>query len=278
MDNAMMDASKAKYGERFRIYNHYTGADRRLDVKTLCDMFNDIAELHTYQQNCNVDKLNEQGMTWMLRRIHLFTPSMPRWEERVIVESWNPKIEGLLVPRVYKVSREVEDQGMYTHSPNSKVEAMGLLHAFAITDWMIINLESRRPERPFPQMYEMTGLYEESLPFTPSLFSRAESKTGIVLTGEPLHQKVFQARYSDIDFNHHVTQSVYIRWMMETHPAEFLQGHHLKELEVIYAHEIKPESEIRVEVQQEADDRFAYRIVSMDGSVLHAWGRCVWEA
>ena len=58
----------------------------------------------------------------------------------------------------------------------------------------------------------------------------------------------------------------------------FLQTHRLRELEVLYAHEIKPESEIRVEVRQETDSRYAYRIASMDGTVSHAWGRCVWEA
>lgn len=273
-----MDVGKAKYGERFRIYNHYTGADRRLEVKTLCDMFNDIAELHTYQQDCNVDTLNKKGLTWMLRRMHLFIPCMPRWEDKVIVESWNPKMEGLLVPRIYKVSQVSEEQDLYTHSSNSTEVAQGRLHAFAITDWMIINLESRRPERPFPQMYEITGLHDEPLPFTPSLFSRAEGKTGIALTGEPLYQKVFQTRYADIDFNHHVTQSVYIQWMQETHPMTFLQTYRLRELEILYAHEIKPESEIRVEVRQETADRYAYRIASLNGEVSHAWGRCVWES
>ncbi|MDE7101925.1 MAG: hypothetical protein K2O37_03945, partial [Bacteroidales bacterium] len=190
----------------------------------------------------------------------------------------NPKMEGLLVPRIYKVSGVSEEQDLYTHSPNSTEVARGRLYAFAITDWMIINLKSRRPERPFPQMYEITGLHDEPLPFTPSLFSRAEGKTGIALTGEPLWQKVFQTRYADIDFNQHVTQSVYIQWMQETHPMTFLQTHRLRELEILYAHEIKPESEIRVEVRQETDDRYAYRIASLDGTVSHAWGRCVWES
>ena len=58
----------------------------------------------------------------------------------------------------------------------------------------------------------------------------------------------------------------------------FLQTHRLRELEILYAHEIKPESEIRVEVRQETADRYAYRIASLNGEVSHAWGRCVWEA
>ena len=50
-----------KYGEPVRIYNHYTDKKHRLKIKTLCDLFNDMAELHTYRQGVNADILNQQG-------------------------------------------------------------------------------------------------------------------------------------------------------------------------------------------------------------------------
>ena len=34
-----------KYAEKVKIYNHYTNYKGRLFVKTLCDLFNDAAEV-----------------------------------------------------------------------------------------------------------------------------------------------------------------------------------------------------------------------------------------
>ena len=36
-----------KYAEKVKIYNHYTNYKGRLFVKTLCDLFNDAAEVQT---------------------------------------------------------------------------------------------------------------------------------------------------------------------------------------------------------------------------------------
>ena len=38
-----------KYVEKVKIFNHYTNYKGRLFVKTLCDLFNDVAEVQTEQ-------------------------------------------------------------------------------------------------------------------------------------------------------------------------------------------------------------------------------------
>ena len=52
-----------KYAEKVKIYNHYTNYKGRLFVKTLCDLFNDAAEVHTELYKVDVYTLNEQGFT-----------------------------------------------------------------------------------------------------------------------------------------------------------------------------------------------------------------------
>ena len=49
-----------KYAEKVKIYNHYTNYKGRLFVKTLCDLFNDAAEVQTELYKVDVDTLNAQ--------------------------------------------------------------------------------------------------------------------------------------------------------------------------------------------------------------------------
>lgn len=264
-----------KYGEQVRIYNHYTDKKRLLRIKTLCDLFNDIAELHTYQQGVNVDILNQQGLTWMLRRIHIFIADMPKREERMLFESWNPACDGLLVPRIYKVSDwNQEAAALYENGTTADKASTGALRAFAYTDWMLINLKGRRPERPTAMMKDLAGRYQECLPFTASMFDRREQK-GIIGFDDPAWHEAcrVQAHYRDIDFNGHVTQSSYIQWMMDAHPDQFMEKHLLEEMEVIYAHELKPGSETGIWLHEAGENRISYAVRSLDGTILHAYGR-----
>ena len=71
-----------KYAEKVKIYNHYTNYKGRLFVKTLCDLFNDAAEVQTELYKVDVDTLNAQGFTWMLPilvRFPLIRWQTPTW-------------------------------------------------------------------------------------------------------------------------------------------------------------------------------------------------------
>ena len=67
-----------KYAEKVKIYNHYTNYKGRLFVKTLCDLFNDAAEVQTELYKVDVDTLNAQGFTWMLHRLHILLHNILR--------------------------------------------------------------------------------------------------------------------------------------------------------------------------------------------------------
>lgn len=268
-----METPPARYGESVRIYNHYTDKHHRLKLKTLCDLFNDMAELHTLEQHVNVAALNTMGLTWMLRRIHIGIVDMPKWEEKVWIETWNPSFDGLLVPRAYKVEDSRAD-----------IRKLGRLRAFAYTEWMIIRLENRRPERPAPYMSHLAGHYAEELPFTGKLLDKDEAKGRFDPGLYPNRfSRDFQACYSDIDFNGHVTQSSYVQWMLNAHPEAFLESRSIREMEVVYLHEIRPEAKVRVELQSTGFDaaeervEVVYQVFGEGGKTLHAYAKAVWE-
>ncbi len=270
-----------KYGESVRIYNHYTDIRNRLRVRTLCDLLNDVAEMHTIEQKADVATLNKDGFTWMLRRIHLFMPDMPRQEEHVWIETWNPRFSGLLVPRVYKVSSPENPEEKNYRSEYGERPLNGRLRAFAYTDWMMVNLRAMRPERPTERMVSISGLYEEALPFGPSLLNRAEQKAGLVPDASWSRPVEYKASYSDIDFNGHLTQSSYIQRMIDAHDFAFTSRYRMTEIEVVYARELKPDACFVVrflsEPMENGQIRVTYAVLGAeDPSCLHVWGRALW--
>ncbi|MFR4038963.1 MAG: hypothetical protein ACLTZT_15290 [Butyricimonas faecalis] len=71
-----------KYSEKIDIRGHYTDLEGRLIVKSLCDLFNDVANVQTYALKIDVPTLNEQGLTWMLQVAYIDN-RMPEQEKMI---------------------------------------------------------------------------------------------------------------------------------------------------------------------------------------------------
>lgn len=104
-------------------------------------------------------------------------------------------------------------------------------------EWMVIDLNRRR-SRAF------TGLRDRKrLPFAWTVFGkfllnwiRKRMPTDFEST------RRFTATYDNIDFNKHVTQATYVRWVTNSLSYDFLKDHEITELEIIYEHEVLPDS------------------------------------
>ncbi|MDR0763746.1 MAG: acyl-ACP thioesterase [Bacteroidales bacterium] len=253
-----------KYTEQVFIPNFFTDKAKCLRIKTVCDLFNDIAQQHTIRLGTDVDTINPLGFTWMLRQLHIAVQDMPKRWQTVTLDTWCAKINGLLVERDYRFSLA----GVPLVSANSK--------------WMYIDFKERRPLRPTELMYNCAALNEEKEWQYPSLFSRKESKGDFseMLADSSLQwhlSDIFTANYNDIDFNGHVTQSSYVQWMMNVLSFEFFDTHKLKEIETIYAHEIMPSGKAIVQWNMSKGDIATFLIKSENGNTLHCWGRAVFN-
>jgi acyl-ACP thioesterase len=250
-----------KYTEQVFIPNFFTDKAKRLRIKTACDLFNDIAQQHTIRLGTDVDTINPLGFTWMLRQLHIVINQTPERWQKVTLNTWCAKINGLLVERDYNFCNS---NNMPIVEANSK--------------WMYIDLKERRPLRPTELMYECAARNEEKEFAFPSLFSRKESKGDFSESVDNWNiSDVFTASYSDIDFNGHVTQSSYVWWMMNALPFDFLDTHELKEFETIYAHEIMPDGKAIVQWNLSNNGVVTFLIKSRDSDTLHCWGRAVFN-
>lgn len=210
-----------KYSEKIKVYNHYTNYKGRLFIKTLCDLFNDVAEGQTEMLGVDVETLNKVKQTWMLHRLHIRIFKMPHKGEEVVMETWPSGIDRIFALRDYRLLRED-----------------GEVLVNATSEWMLIDLVRRRPLRQSAKVIEMSTSHQiEKLDL------------GCLLTGkeewtEVSGSRTFMATFDNIDFNGHVTQASYMRWITNSLPFDFLKNHILTEVEILYEHEIMPDSTI----------------------------------
>lgn len=247
----------AKYTEQIKIYNHYTNYKGRLFIKTLCDLFNDVAEVQTEMLGVDVDTLNKQGQTWMLHRLHIQVFKMPHKEEEVVVETWPSGVERLFALRDYRMMRRD-----------------GEVLVNATSEWMLIDLKRRRPLRQTDKVVAMSTSHQiEKLSMAPLL---QESERMLKMKEE----RQFTATFDNIDFNGHVTQASYMRWLTNSLPFDFLKNHILTEVEVVYEHEIMPDSTIRsfYEMKQEGEEvKIIHQVKDESGEKLHCVAKSVWR-
>ena len=247
-----------KYIEKVKIFNHYTNYKGRLFVKTLCDLFNDVAEVQTEQYGVDVGTLNARGMTWMLHRLHIQLNKMPHQNEEVIIETWPSGIDRFFALRDYRMIRQDGEELVK-----------------ATSEWMYIDLNRRRPMRLSEQVIRMST--EHNIPRIELSSILNEKEFALEAEQGGRH---FDATFDNIDFNGHVTQASYMRWITNSLPFDFLKEHVLTDVEVIYAHEILPDSSIFSAYQiteEQGKITLLHRVKNEENNLTHCIAKTMWE-
>lgn len=245
-----------KYVEKVKIFNHYTNYKGRLFVKTLCDLFNDVAEVQTEMYGVDVATLNAQGMTWMLHRLHIELSKMPLQNEEVYIETWPSGIDRLFALRDYRMFRENGEELVR-----------------ATSEWMYIDLHRRRPMRLSEKVIQMSTEHDIPRLELSSILNEKEFQL------KEQGGRHFTATFDNIDFNGHVTQASYMRWITNSLPFEFLKNHVLMDVEVIYAHEIMPDSSIYsvYEILEGEQMTILHQVKNESGDLTHCIAKTIWE-
>jgi acyl-ACP thioesterase len=188
----------------------YHELDSHGNVRTvmLLNFLQDAAGLHATQLGVSVVDLRRQGLTWVLSRLHLNVDRYPRAGQTVVVKTWPSTRQGLFSCREFEL---FDDRGRGV--------------AQATTSWAVLDLATRRPV-----------VIGDCLPAYPLLEQRAIADDFATL--EPLPSDIsselrFRVLRGDLDSNHHVNNTIFAGWAMESVPHELAAGT-LAELEISF--------------------------------------------
>ncbi|MDR0455279.1 MAG: acyl-ACP thioesterase [Treponema sp.] len=197
------------------------GAIDKSDLMTLDAVFNFFQEAAiSHAENLGVGReaMARTNQLWILSRMSVQVNRRPQYGETITVRTWPRGGEKLFALRDFDI-RDAAD--------NPAVQARSC--------WLIIDMEKRRPLRP--QSVMDTLPQNEGMNALPAIGSLAPG-----LEERPSLQKTAERRalYSDMDYNSHVNNVSYIRWLEDAIDSSLLEQARQMRLDINYLNEILP--------------------------------------
>jgi len=206
--------------QKIRSYN--ANEMRESSIVALIDFFNDAAWEHSSILNIGTEQLLAENKNWVLYSMQFQFFNFPKWGEEILIRTWASGTHRIFA------TREVE-----IYNAKNKFE----LIACGTSSWFIIDLQTRRPMRP--NIYDIMknnildkrfdNLFGETINFPENMIELYE----------------VTAQYSELDWNGHVNNSNYIKWLCDAlgrdHNRKYKIGAiHVKFLsEVLYSQTIQ---------------------------------------
>jgi medium-chain acyl-[acyl-carrier-protein] hydrolase len=194
------------WAEEYAVRAYEVDVAGRASVPTLCNWLQETAGIHAARLGWSVQRLGEQGLTWVLQRLRVRLEGAAAWGERVRVETWPAATQRLFALRDFRLT-------------TSDGRRLGV----ATSCWMLLNLESRRPVRPPRELEEL------AVPAAGRALVDDMERTPEV--GEPTHERPLEVRHADLDVNRHANNVSVVGLLLEALETGDLEGR-LIELDV----------------------------------------------
>jgi acyl-ACP thioesterase len=178
------------------------------------NFFQEAAISHAENLGVGRDAMAQANQVWILSRMSIQMDRRPGYGETITVRSWPRGWEKLFALRDY----DIRDSGN-----NPVVRARSC--------WIIIDMEKRRPLRPQSVM--------DTLPLNEGQDALPRA---IGLEERPALQKTAERRalYTDVDYNGHVNNVSYIRWIEDAVDPVLLEQAKQMRLDINYLNEVLP--------------------------------------
>jgi Acyl-ACP thioesterase len=209
--------------EIFKIRGYEIGPDHRVPLQNFCGYMEEAAALHAAELGFSVEELARRGLAWALTRTWIEFEELPYLGGEVLmgeeeaslvrVKTWPVAVERLQYRRDFLISWR--DRVL----------------ARAVTEWVVMGLQSRRAER-IPEFISALQ------PSDPEMVMTVERLRLPAQEGAPL-LAAFPVRRADIDRNDHVNNARFTEWLMEATPEAISSARRIKSLRIMYRAEGK---------------------------------------
>ena len=198
----------------------------KLRLASLGDILQEVAWKHADSRDFG-QSLFDKGLVWVLSRFHIEIKEMPRWGEKIKVETAGRGVSKLFALREFLVS-----------------DADGSQLAWAMSAWLLVDINSKRPQRPAAVL--PSELFDQVID---DGLVPAKVETPMVME---LHDKI-KVLPSDLDMNNHVNNVSYIRWIED---VALTYGYTLNSLKINYLSEALCGQNIDIEVAKTVESDF----------------------
>jgi len=182
----MSEKTPFQFEKKFEVLSFQIDPGGKLRLSALADLMQEVAWKHADSKDFG-KVLFDQGYVWVLSRFEITVHRMPSWGEEIIVKTAGRGIDKLFALREFLV-----------------VSATGEVLAEAMSAWLLLEIKSKRPQRPGNVLPSELFSYIDGSQFMPEK---------IPLPEKPVLGDLIKVRPFDMDLNNHVNNVSYIRWV-----------------------------------------------------------------
>ncbi len=196
----------------------------RVSLPTLWRLMQETAWNHADRIQLGYSDLSQKNHIWVLSRLFIHIHDYPKWGDRIKFQTWLLGIRRLFALRDFSI----RDQ-------------KGNLMGAAKSAWLVLDLNSRKPQRIEPYLSSMNALPEKHA---------SEGKLEkIPALNHPDTREFFTTRYSDLDMHQHVTNIKYMEWILDSYSFEMNNTHRILTFEMNFLAEASYGDEISVQTE-----------------------------
>lgn len=239
---------------RFTIRTYEIDNQKRASVPALINLLHEAAMQNVINLGVSVWHLEPLRLAWVLLRMQVSVSRMPVLGETIRIITYPAGFERLFTYRDYKVYDEKDE-----------------MIAWASSSWVLMDIESRSLAR----IPEFILEFRSNMPEPSTCLPRP-------IGGMPKWEELqpqnlhFRVNWHDLDFNLHATNSMFVKWMVESLPEDTLLNSALQWMDIQYKAEILWKEELLSQVYQQEDGAFLHRLVRVSDHKELAVGMTKW--
>jgi len=208
-----MESSPFEYSEHILDSND-VDSNARMTMTAFCNFMQNLAGYAAEKRGFGITFMREYGFVWVLAKVKAKILHYPEYNDNIKMETW-----------VRGVNRIVTDRHF------SGYDNLGNKFADAVTEWVLLDINTRRPKTI--EKYVDTNRYLNEKSADIDMPGKILFPDDLIEVG---NRKVV---YSDIDLNGHVSNVKYLEWFLDTYDFDFLHNNELREIELNFLNECK---------------------------------------
>jgi medium-chain acyl-[acyl-carrier-protein] hydrolase len=242
---------KKLWTDYYNVHSWEADLEGKIKIPILFNYMQESAWRHAENLQLGFSSLIKKNLVWVLARQTAKIENYPKWGDRIRIDTWPVGIDRLFFFRDFKISSENGD-----------------LLGTGTTTWFVIDIQSRRPQKP-DKFLEMT--FEHLQAAIPEHSAKLGPLDKIEET------KTRSAGFFDMDVNKHVNNVRYIEWVLESYSFEFMKNHSIKELTVNHLAEAQAGDEICINTDNAGDGIFNHSITFKESGKEMCRAQIIWN-
>lgn len=180
-------------------------------LTTLANFFQEMAYAHATKLGFGYEEMKQKQTMWVLSRMKIRMDRYPSWNDTIRMETWHRGMNRIFGLRDFRVE-----------------DSYGNLTGMASTNWLVLDIHTKRPVRPTDGLLNEHACYE-------AVFENDLEKIALPDGMDALdHRKVV---YSDLDIVGHVNNVKYMEWCIDAATTDMPEIPEIRELEINFVHE-----------------------------------------